>query len=157
MKNFSNSVNQTQLQNDIYTQIVWNVALKCSAEYIVDFLLEDVPCSEKKVRLFLSSAMSAALLAYEFSFIGLALAAATVIANLHSRNASQFMQSCFFMFSVCAQFSPLSLLAGCAANAAGVLLKQGLWHYGCGDVRKEKHNRSGLTQTEEFTPQRRAI
>lgn len=129
MKNFSQPFNQVKWQHDMDAQIVWNTGLKFAAEYIVHHLLRDLPYSEKKVRLFLSSAMSVALLAYEFSFIGLALAAATMIATFHSRNSSQFMQSCFFMFSAGMQFSPWSLLAGCLGNAAGVFLKHGLWHY----------------------------
>lgn len=125
--------NQPTTESDIYKQVVLNAALKFAAEYMVNHILSDAPFSEKKVRLAVTATMSAAMLAYEFSFIGLAIAAATIIATLRSRKESQFMQSCFFIFSLCTKFSPLDLLASSAANKVGDMLAHCLWqHDDCG-------------------------
>lgn len=114
---------------DIYKQIVLTAAAKFAAEYIVNYILPSVPFSEKKLRLFVATGMSAAMLTYEFSCIGLAIAAATIIATLRSRAESQFMQSCFFMFSLCAKFSPLNLFASCLANKVGGMLAHCMWEH----------------------------
>lgn len=121
--------NQPTTESDIYKQIVLNAALKFAAEYMVNHILSEAPFSEKNVRLAVTAAMSAAMLAYEFSFIGLAIAAATIIATRRSRNESQFMQSCFFMFSLCTKFSPLNLIASSAANKVGDMLLHCMWQH----------------------------